>query len=294
MSRDLDAYLEEAVLRIRSGSYTELLRQSESLNRVKEKKIAAADKHRKLQIKNINDLFEYEVLDATARYKRAYEETQERLIVELGHEVRRLKAKLQGGSSGLHAGGGLVETIKATASSLGEYGARDETSCLANFVHGKERDRSTRRRLGITPNLSPTLDHLISEECMRADFLEIVQDIRKRATTFGKSSTKAENSATISVSHDPSVLKVGTSAYTVGELIVVFSAISQESLSGIITTISDSDIVVRSGTGARFSFLVGQLRDGRVKISKDLASETTARLIAEGQHASTKMSYNKT
>jgi hypothetical protein len=67
MSRDLDAYLEEAVLRIRTGSYAELLRQSESLNRVKEKKIAAADKHRKLQIKNINDLFEYEVLDATAQ-----------------------------------------------------------------------------------------------------------------------------------------------------------------------------------------------------------------------------------
>ena len=85
MSRDLDADLEEAVSRIRAGSYSELLRQSESLTRVKEKKIAAADKHRKLQIKNINDLFEYEVLDATARFKRAYEETQERLIVELGH-----------------------------------------------------------------------------------------------------------------------------------------------------------------------------------------------------------------
>jgi hypothetical protein len=286
MSRDLDADLEEAVSRIRAGSYSELLRQSESLNRVKEKKIAAADKHRKLQIKNINDLYEYEVLDATARFKRAYEETQERLIVELGHEVRRLKAKLQGSSSGLNAGDGVIETIKATTSSLGEYGARDETS-LSNFVHGKERDRSTRRRLGTTPILPPSLDPLISEECMRADFLEIVQDIRKRATIFGKSSSKAANSASISVSHDPSVLKVDTCTFTVGELIVVFSAISQESLSGIITTISDSDIVVRSGTGARFSFLIGQLRDGRVTISKDLASETTARLIAEGQIAST-------
>jgi hypothetical protein len=60
-----------------------LARLSEGLNRVKEKKIAAADKHRKLQIKNINDLYEYEVSDATARYKRAYEETQERLITRI-------------------------------------------------------------------------------------------------------------------------------------------------------------------------------------------------------------------
>jgi len=286
----IDGEFNAAVAKIRDGSYRELTRLSEGLNRIKEKKIAAADKHRKLQIKNINDLYEYEISDATARYKRAYEETQERLILELTNEARRLKAKVQnsaGSSSGWGggesdanvAGVGTARQAKSTLSSPDDP-QLDENS-LSSIVHGKEKDRASRRRLGCPPNPPTSLDPLLTEESMRSDFLEIVQDIRARAAAFGKSAAKPVNTASISVSHDPSVLKVGTNNYAVGELIVVFSVLSQESLSGIITSISDSDVVVRSGSGARFSFLIGQLREGRVAISKDIASEAAARLISD-------------
>ena len=296
----IDADFEAAVGKIRNGSYRELARLSEGLNRVKEKKIAAADKHRKLQIKNINDLYEYEVSDATARYKRAYEETQERLITELSNEVRRLKAKLGSSSSnsnnssgaGAAAGGEVAESNgggaaaggrqapKSTTASPDEGGGDDENS-LTNFVHGKEKDRALRRRLGVPPNQPTSLDPLLPEETMRADFLEIVQDIRARAAAFGKSAAKPVASSSVSVAHDPAVLKVGANSFGVGELVVVFSVLSQESLSGIITSITDQDVVVRCGSGARFSFLVGQLREGRVTISKDVASESAARLISD-------------
>jgi hypothetical protein len=124
------------------------------------------------------------------------------------------------------------------------------------------------------------LDPLLPEESMRSDFLEIVQDIQSRAAAFAKSSAKSgSNATTVTVTHDPSVLKVGHSSFGVGDLVIVFSVLSQESLSGVITTISDRDVVVRSGSGARFSFLIGQLRQGRITISNDKDSELSTKMI---------------
>ena len=60
---------------------------------------------------------------------------------------------------------------------------------LANVVHGKERDRTSKRRLGV-PNPPPSLDPMLPEETMRSDFLEIVQDIQARAAAFAKSAPK--------------------------------------------------------------------------------------------------------
>jgi hypothetical protein len=50
---------------------------------------------------------------------------------------------------------------------------------------------------------------------------------------------------------------------------VVFSTLSQENISGIVTSLTASEIVVRTPTGPRFRVLVGQLRSGRVVLSKD-------------------------
>lgn len=71
---------------------------------------------------------------------------------------------------------------------------------------------------------------------------------------------------------DSCELTSGAHTYKVGDLVAVFSVLSQESISGVITTISDRDVIVRCGSGARFSFLIGQLREGRITISKDLSS----------------------
>jgi len=285
---------ELAVAKVRNGTYQELARLAEGLTRIKEKKIAAADKHRKLQIKNINDLYEYEVSDASARYKRAYEETQERLIAELTSEARRLKFKLQSARAATEKekeggpaapGGKLMRTISSSPDEIGGGAAgpaapQGEIGTLSGVVHGKEKDRTSKRRLGAPPNPPTSLDPLLPEESMRSDFLEIVQDIQSRAAAFAKSSAKSgSNATTVTVTHDPSVLKVGQASFGVGDLVIVFSVLSQESLSGVITTISDRDVVVRSGSGARFSFLIGQLRQGRITISNDKDSELSTKMI---------------
>lgn len=65
----IDKEIEKEIAEIKAGRHPNLLQATESLEHAKEKKIHAADRHRKMQIKNINALYEYEVEDANALYK---------------------------------------------------------------------------------------------------------------------------------------------------------------------------------------------------------------------------------
>jgi hypothetical protein len=59
----------EALINLDIHQTNTLSKRIQSLQNIKEKKIAAADRHRKLQIKNINELYEYEVQDAEAFFQ---------------------------------------------------------------------------------------------------------------------------------------------------------------------------------------------------------------------------------
>lgn len=49
---------------IKSGKCIEMMKRASALLRIKERTIAAADRHKKLQMKNISELYDYEVADA--------------------------------------------------------------------------------------------------------------------------------------------------------------------------------------------------------------------------------------
>jgi len=65
----IDREIEREIAEIKAGRHPNLTESLESLARAKEKKIDAADRHRKMQINNINALYEYEVEDANALFK---------------------------------------------------------------------------------------------------------------------------------------------------------------------------------------------------------------------------------
>ena len=66
IGKDYDVELKK----IRAGNSIELLRRGESLQRAKKRKIESADAHRKMQIRNINELYDWEIAEAEARYAR--------------------------------------------------------------------------------------------------------------------------------------------------------------------------------------------------------------------------------
>ena len=57
---------------IRDGTYPPLAQANESLLTAKYRRQNMADKRRKLQIKNINDLYDYELRDIQSQYVEAY------------------------------------------------------------------------------------------------------------------------------------------------------------------------------------------------------------------------------
>jgi hypothetical protein len=80
---DEEASLQAEITRIENGTSTEILRQSQAFARRKELMIQSADALRKMQIRNINELFEWEKVDAHARYTSVFFHNYEFLHVSL-------------------------------------------------------------------------------------------------------------------------------------------------------------------------------------------------------------------
>ena len=60
----LEQQLELELSRLKDGTHPDLINKTGDLVKAKEKTINAADRHRKLLIKNINELYDFEIQDA--------------------------------------------------------------------------------------------------------------------------------------------------------------------------------------------------------------------------------------
>jgi len=67
-SLSVDEQLEIEVARLKDGTHPDLISKTGDLVKAKEKALTAADRHRKLLIKNINELYEFEMQDAEVRF----------------------------------------------------------------------------------------------------------------------------------------------------------------------------------------------------------------------------------
>mmetsp|Transcript_46606 Transcript_46606/g.92352 ORF Transcript_46606/g.92352 Transcript_46606/m.92352 type:complete len:316 (-) Transcript_46606:71-1018(-) len=290
-----------------------MLKTIESLQLAKQRKIEASDRHRKLQIKNIEALYEYEVEDATALFNKAYADLQEELISDLQSDRdRRIQAATEtskrkrgssappsvadsaaavtaaaaggrslrssaptgsdgaeggGGGSGGGGNGGNSYGREYAYSRSGNSAAGNGASANGSASGGGGADTTTtssRRRTSANAGL----DYALPETTMRSDFVDIVRDLHSRAVVLEQTKSKSLERE-VRISGDLSELYVCDETYGAGDLVVVFSVLSQESFQGIITALSHQEIVVRSPTGARLKVLVGQIRCGRVVLSKD-------------------------
>jgi hypothetical protein len=61
--------LAEQIERVQKGTFPKVVNAQEALLRELERKIAIADRYRKLQIKNVNELYESEVVELKARFE---------------------------------------------------------------------------------------------------------------------------------------------------------------------------------------------------------------------------------
>lgn len=64
----IDQEIEREIAEIKAGRHPNIVQSIEALEKARQKKIDASDRHRKMQIRNIEALYEWEVEDATALY----------------------------------------------------------------------------------------------------------------------------------------------------------------------------------------------------------------------------------
>ena len=231
---------------IKNGKNIEMIKRAQALQRIKERTIAAADRHKKLQMKNISELYDYEVADAEAQYQKAYEEVQQRLIAEVKHEDQKKKKRMESDKDQDE------KEKKKSLRSNATIGSDSDLLLLFN-KSSKKKDKTIS---GSGQNAS--ILKSLPEDCVRSDFRSIVMDIEHRAKLFAEGIQKVD--AELKVNADSEKLEIGNETYYVGDCIIALSILSQESLFGIITSISHNDVIVKCSHGqGKFSFRIGQI-----------------------------------
>jgi Fic family protein len=69
LQMNVEEFIDSHLRDVKDGRHADLKIRAEALEKLKEKHIAAADRNRKSQIKNINQLYEYEVENAHTLYQ---------------------------------------------------------------------------------------------------------------------------------------------------------------------------------------------------------------------------------
>jgi hypothetical protein len=72
---------------------------------------------------------------------------------------------------------------------------------------------------------------------------------------------------------------IGTSAFGAGDLVTIFSVLSQETFSGVITSVSQEEVTVLCGSGVYVSVYIQQLLEGRVTIAEDTESMMAMKIL---------------
>jgi hypothetical protein len=192
--------LEASVNQIKRGEYPELVRIEESLLHAKQRRILTADKQRKLQIKNINELYEYDLLSVESQFRDAYESAQQRLIGELKAEADTLENDMPHSHSNEFStkeNNQNVETnyegtasVNAVDIDSTNNGSSSSTVNLSMTAHEKSKDKTEKLHPKHIADNKPKLDYALPVATMRSDFSEIVSDLQNRAETFKNTAPK--------------------------------------------------------------------------------------------------------
>jgi hypothetical protein len=73
----------------------------------------------------------------------------------------------------------------------------------------------------------------------------------------------------VSVTADSTHLRISGEVFACGDMVKCYSNLSQADFSGMISHISESSVSIICGNSVRLTFLVSQIKDGRVVISSD-------------------------
>jgi len=289
---ELSKRYEEELELLTAGTHDELKRRDVVLRRAQQKRVNDADAHRKAQIRNINEMFEWEKVEAEARYKQNLVETKERLVLELSSEVVRQSRIIEEHFAQRSLGRHTSED--AYAKHPGIASAHD----VVENAPSRLTSNRAPKRARISTNLNTALSHALPVEDIRKDFVAIVTDLEKR--TARNDDMRGSNAGVpVVVDTLEQYIKIGpvpgakaatdgplakAVTYPLGALVLVKSILSEEDFSGVITAMSAHEVIVKLGhSDTRLRVYTNQIRDRRVWVCPDHELEMDAGLIRDSK-----------
>ena len=160
----------------------------------------------------------------------------------------------------------------------------------AGGTRKKEATGTAKKARSTTP-----LTFALPEGAMRSDFRDIVDDLHARANFFAKTAPMPNAAVRILFSDAQGCfhLCIGSKVYVAGDLVTVFSVLSQETFSGVITAVSDDEVSIRCGSGLCIAVYLRQLLEGRVVISKDEDSYTMHNIMQASAEMAKRRNLNQ-
>ena len=220
------------------------LEKRRQLERVKVRRIRAAEKFRNLQYRNFDQLYDFEIINCEAQYDVEVQQLRDEMAEDIGRQISAVRESLRSFCEDADAGDIAPMTLRRKPPKAKVLPSR-------KAAEGRGREAADSGEAGKTPHealalssaaaaatapragsvfLQPTL----GEADIRSDLAGIVQDLRTAASRYdGIGSDGLEVQAP-----GPGVLVAGPITVLVGDLVQATSSLSGEDFLGTVAAVS--------------------------------------------------------
>ncbi len=236
---------------IEEGTHPEWQRKSEALQKVRDRRVFAAERFKQMQVQNIQGLYEYEVLEAEGSYKAAMDDLKARLLDTMEQRVKRLEEDRERVLKQLERVG-QTRVLR----SKNVFRAEEHPELLA--LQGAGAKLAGEDGAAGCGNVSMFL----SDSEIKDDLRQISTDLAERARAY----YDAQSDSMVSVSVQDSCLHYNDHMLLKGESIIFTSMLSGEDFAGRIASIRPQEVLVKLSDGTKARIHMSYLRNGRIKL----------------------------
>lgn len=238
---------------IEQGTHPEWQKKLDALQKVRDRRVFAAERFKQMQVENIQGLYEYEVLEAEGSYKAAMDELKTRLLDTMEQRVKRLEEDRERVLKQLErVGQTRVLRSKNVFRAEGhpDVGGLNRAGARGGGGEGGGE--------GGGGNVSMFL----SDGEIKDDLRQISTDLAERARSYYDS----QSDSMVEVSVEDNCLHYNDHCLLKGESILFTSMLSGEDFVGRIASVRPHEILVKLSDGTKARIHMSYLRNGRIKL----------------------------
>lgn len=242
--------VEEERKEIEDGTHPEWVRKSDALQRVKDRRIFAAERFKQMQIDNIQGLYEYEVREAEASFKASVDDLRGKLVEAMEARIKKLEDDRDRVLKQL-------EKLGQSRVLRSKYEKRPEE-------RGAEKEPTTQPKAA-EDVVQATVSMFLSEAEIKDDLKRITTDLADRAKQY----YDAASEPLVDVFVEDNCLHYQEHCLLKGESVVFTSMMSGEDFFGRIASVRPHELLVKLTDGTKARIHLSYLRNGRIKLKLD-------------------------